>query len=290
MNLMDDVIKKYRFKEGLTHEFEILDTNELFQSNKELMTLPHRAQFYQILWNEKAKGNHIIDFNPISIENNTIVFIPHNSVSIFDKHGFYEGKTILFTDNFFCKNNEDAKYLQTSILFSDLYNTAKIKVNPEISDLKVLFNAMETEFQRNPDASQYNILHNMLHIFLLQAEREIRKQGFKELKQCPFLDTLVLFKESLENNFRKERMVNKFASELNISEKQLHKATKTLLDKTPKQIIDERVLLEAKRLLAHSSKSIKEIAYELGYEEPTNFIKYFRKHTNCTPSEFREQF
>ena len=64
----------------------------------------------------------------------------------------------------------------------------------------------------------------------------------------------------------------------------------TFLDKTPKQIIDERIVLESKRLLVHSSMAIKEVAYELGYDEPTNFVKYFRKHTALTPSEFREQF
>lgn len=118
----------------------------------------------------------------------------------------------------------------------------------------------------------------------------MHKQGFEELKFSTNLDYLVLFKDVLEENFRKEKSVKKYASELSISEKYLHKASTTLLDKTPKQIIDERILLEAKRLLVHSNESIKEVAYELGYEEPTNFIKYFRKHTHFTTSEFREQF
>ena len=129
----------------------------------------------------------------------------------------------------------------------------------------------------------------MLHIFLLQSEREIRKQGTNVLKQSAELDNLLLFKELLEKNFRKEKLVKRYANELNISEKLLHKATTQLIDKTPKQVIDERILLETKRLLVHSNLSIKEIAYDLGFEEPTNFIKYFRKHTNMTPAEFREQ-
>ncbi|WP_459640649.1 helix-turn-helix domain-containing protein [Flavobacterium sp. CGRL2] len=61
-----------------------------------------------------------------------------------------------------------------------------------------------------------------------------------------------------------------------------------MLGKTPKEIIDDRVMLEAKRLLAHTNENVKEISYELGFEEPTNFIKYFRKHSNSTPVEFRE--
>lgn len=55
-------------------------------------------------------------------------------------------------------------------------------------------------------------------------------------------------------------------------------------------MIDDRVMLEAKRLLAHTQDTIKEIGYTLGYDEPTNFIKYFKKHNGQTPVEFREQF
>lgn len=287
---MNEIIQKYQFKGDLNLEFEILDLSEILKQKKDMMVIPHRAQFYHIIWLEKGKGTHHVDFNPIELEDNSIIFVPHNSVGVFDKNGIYEGKAIIFTDNFFCKNKQDLQFLHSSILYSDLYNIAKFKVNPKVSELKVFLNAMQTEYQRNEDNAQYQILHNMLHIFLLQAEREMRKQGFEEMKPSPNLDLLLSFKEMLERDFQKEKSVKRYSSELNISDKQLHKATTTLLEKTPKQIIDERILLEAKRLLVHSSQSIKEIAYELGYEEPTNFIKYFRKHTSNTPAEFREQY
>ncbi len=287
---MKETIKKYKFKDGLQLEFEILDLAQTFQSKKEMMTVPHRAQFYHIVWIEKGEGTHIVDFKSICLEDQTLVFIPSNSVNIFDKAGVYEGKAIVFTDSFFCKNKQDIQFLHSSMLFSDMYPIAKLKLHPQASELKVFFNAMETEFQREPDSGQYSILHNMLHIFLLQAEREMRKQGFEDLKPCVHLDNLLLFKDLLEQNFRKEKAVKNYASELNLSEKQLHKVCTSLLDKTPKQIIDERIILEAKRLLSHSNQSIKEVAYELGYDEPTNFIKYFRRHTNSTPSDFRDHF
>ena len=287
---MAESIKKYLFKDGLPLEFEILDLSTVLKAKKDMMTVPHRAQFYHILWIDKGKGTHYIDFNPINVEDHIVIFIPQNSVSVFDKTGIYEGKAILFTDNFFSKNIRDIQFLHSSILYSDMYSIAKIQINPQVSDLKVFLNIMETEYKRNTDSAQYAILHNMLHIFLLQAEREMKKQGFPELKPGVHLDNLILFKELLEENFSTEKSVNRYASNLNVSEKQLHKATKTLLDKTPKQLIDERVILESKRLLVHSTQSIKEIAYALGYDEPTNFIKYFKKHTTTTPSEFRRQY
>lgn len=77
---------------------------------------------------------------------------------------------------------------------------------------------------------------------------------------------------------------------MNVSEKRLNQATTKTMGKSPKTIIDERVLLEAKRLLIHTTLSVKEIGYNLGFEEPTNFIKYFRKHTQKTPIVFRERY
>ncbi|TRX66174.1 AraC family transcriptional regulator [Carboxylicivirga sp. M1479] len=287
---MSNDIKKYPFKNGLPLEFEIIDLSSVLNTKKEVMVVPHRPQFYHILWIKQGSATHYIDFKPISIEDDCIIFVPHNSVNLYDGDGIYKGKSIIFTDGFFCKNEQDIQFLHSSMLYSDLYGIAKIKLHDTASGIRDTFKAMEAEYQRSVDSRHYNILHNLLHVFLLQAEREIQKQGVEELQPGVNLDYLMLYKDLLEQNFRKERSVNKYATELSISEKQLYKATTTLLGKTPKQIIDERVLLEAKRLLVHSHQSIKEIAYKLGYDEPTNFIKYFKKHTHKTPSEFREQY
>jgi AraC-like DNA-binding protein len=285
---MPENIKKYQFKDGLPLEFEIVDLKSVFEQKKEMMSTPHRAQFFHIILIEKGKGTHFVDFKPIEIEDHLAIFMPANCVNAFDKEGEYEGTAIIFTAQFFCKNEQDSKFLNSSILFSDLYDTATLRLSKKAKDFYNVLNAMKAEFAKETDAAQYHILHNMLHVLLLQSEREMRKQGFEELKPSQNLDYLLEFKAKLEEHFKNEKSVNWYASELYLSEKQLYKITTSLLEKTPKQIIDERVLLETKRLLVHTTLSVKEIAYNMGYEEPTNFIKYFKKHTQITPAEFRE--
>jgi len=76
---MDDIIKRYHFKEGLNHEFEILDLEEILSRKKEMMTVAHRAQFYHILWIEKGSGTHYVDFSPVEVEDNTVIFVAQNS-------------------------------------------------------------------------------------------------------------------------------------------------------------------------------------------------------------------
>ncbi|WP_139958973.1 AraC family transcriptional regulator [Flavicella sediminum] len=287
---MQASIQKTPFKNGLPLEFEIIDLENVFYKKASMMTTPHRAQFYHILIIEKGSGTHYIDFKPVSIEDKSIIFIPQNSVNLYDIKGSYTGKAILFTDKFFCKNKEDGQFLNTTMLFSSLYDIAKFKNDTISSEVNRFLNAMQTEYVRNPDVSQYSILHNLLHIFLLQSEREMRKQGFKELQPSTNLTTVLNFRNLLEEQFQTEKSVKTYAAKMILSEKQLHKATTAILDKTPKQIIDERIILEAKRLLVHSKQAVKEIAYELGFEEPTNFIKYFKKHSSHTPNEFRKRY
>ena len=128
----------------------------------------------------------------------------------------------------------------------------------------------------------------MVQNFLLLAEREKRRRGFTELKKGADLDYTLLFRDLLESNYSKLKSVNDYSAIICISEKRLGQATAKILGKTPKEIINDRILLEAKRLLVYTNLSIKEIGQELGFDDPAYFIRYFRKSTETTPVEFRE--
>ncbi|MCD8262163.1 MAG: helix-turn-helix domain-containing protein [Bacteroides sp.] len=97
------------------------------------------------------------------------------------------------------------------------------------------------------------------------------------------------FSDEVERHFRESRNTGFYVQLLGVGEKVLAREVKALTGKTPKMYIDSRVILEAKRLLAHGNGSIKAISIELGFEEPTNFNKYFRKHTTLTPVKFRQK-
>ena len=287
---MKSDIKKYSFKQGLPQEFELVGIGQLYNNHSDSLTTPHRAGFYHILWFQKGSPTHLVDFNPVKIKPNTILFLNKDTVQRFDKKGGFDGKAILFTDSFFCKTEADIKYLRSSILFNDLFSVSHIQISKTASLFAQLFQLMETELENEKDILQSDILKNLLHNFLLLSERERRKQNFTEIKKNADLDYVMLFKNLLESNYRKLKQVSNYAKKISITAKRLNQATSKILGKSPKQMIDERVMLEAKRLLAHTNESVKEIGYNLGFDEPTNFIKYFRKHSNSTPIEFREQF
>ncbi|HRG48598.1 MAG TPA: AraC family transcriptional regulator, partial [Leptospiraceae bacterium] len=149
---------------------------------------------------------------------------------------------------------------------------------------------IQKELKEEVDKNQSDILRNLLHNLLLLAERVKRKSGFQEIKKGADLDYTILFKDLLNENFSKLKTVSSYAKLIQVSEKRLTQATTKVLGKTPKEMMDDKVMLEAKRLLTYTNKSIREIGYILGFDEPTNFTKYFRKHSTKTPVEFREKY
>jgi AraC family transcriptional regulator, transcriptional activator of pobA len=286
---MTTAIKKYQFKEGLPQEFEIVDLAELYKRNFDILTTVHRTGFYQIIWIQRGNPTLWVDFKPVHLTPNTVLFLNKDVVKRFAGKTPFEGFSILFTDSFFCQTETDSRYLRNTMLFNDLFALSQIEVQKEINLFAGLLQQMKEEVHRKKDNFQSDILQNLLHNFLLQSERIKRTQdSITEVKKGADLDYVILFRDLLEAHYKDQKQVSYYAAQLLITEKRLNQATSKVLDKTPKEIIDDRIMLEAKRLLAHTHENIKEVGYALGFEEPTNFIKYFKKHASTTPTEFRE--
>jgi AraC family transcriptional activator of pobA len=281
-------ITEFKFKKDLSLELEIISIKDLYSKNKKQLTLPHRTDFYHIIWIEKGSPTHLVDFHPVRVAKNSILFINKSQVHLFDSHDKYDGKVILFTNRFFCKNQDDVDFLNTTILFNDLLEITPLKLDGIKNTLQSLIQLIEAELTNGDDAVQRSILQNHLHNFLLVCDREKRRQGFKEIPKGADRDYSILFTSLVNEHFSKIRSVHEYAEMMHVPEKRLSRATARVLGKSPKEIISARVLLEIKRVLVHTNKSIKEIGFDLEFNEPTNFIKYFRQQTGQTPSEFRE--
>lgn len=283
-------IQKYGFKQGLPQEFEVIDISLLFKSFSKAMTSPHRAEFYQVIWFQEGYPTHIVDFKPLRIKPNTLVFINKGAVQQFDSNKNYTGKSILFTDSFFCQSQLDTKYLKHTILFNNLFSTSDVSISSGTEMFKDLFTQIQAELLKPKDQYQSDILRNMLRTLLLQAERIKKQQTQTPIPKGIDLDNVIQFRNLLEEQFQNHKQVSYYTEQLAFTKKRLNQSTSKILGVTPKQMIDARVILEAKRQLAHTNESVKEIGFNLGFEEPTNFVKYFKKHVLVTPLEFKSEF
>lgn len=281
---MSKEIQKHTFKQNAKLQIEVVPLQSLTKANKAHLIKPHRTNFYHVFLFENCQPTHYVDFEQIKIQPYTLLFIDKDRVHQFDQLLNYEGKVLIFTDDFFT----DIKFLRTSILFKDLSNKPTVMLTQQDFRRFVgICDNITEELNLPNDNAKHIILENQLHIFLLLAEREKQKQGFTEIKKGADFDYTIIFRDLLEANFTKLKGVSDYTAQLFISEKRLGQATTKVLGKSPKEIINERVLLEAKRLLVYSHLSIKEIGQDLGFDDPAYFVRYFKKSTETTPVEFR---
>jgi AraC family transcriptional activator of pobA len=139
--------------------------------------------------------------------------------------------------------------------------------------------------------AQYEILVSYLKIFLITTSRLKAEQQpealavMSDLKEPFILQTL---KDAIEKDFKKKHSASDYAETLNISAKALAKITRNYFNKTLTELISERIIIEAKRELYLTKKTIKEIAYELGYEDEHYFSRFFKTNAEISPQVYRE--
>ncbi|MDR0700784.1 MAG: helix-turn-helix transcriptional regulator, partial [Tannerella sp.] len=247
----------------------------------ELLGQPHKATFYQIIWLTEGEAMFRIDFRETVIKANEILIISSGQVCAFDVTSGYSGKIILFTSTFFTATEPDSNFLHTAGILNPVSLNRAVPVCPQL--VGNLITLLDEELKQQIDAFRIVIARSFLRIILFEAERSYA--GSYPM----VLNTIGgQFYNAVEKYFRENRNTEYYVTLLGVNEKVLSKEVKALTGKTPKAYIDSRTILEAKRLLSYSNLSVKEIGFELGFNEPTNFNKYFRRHTSITPVQFRD--
>lgn len=129
-------------------------------------------------------------------------------------------------------------------------------------------------------------------LFLIFAQREKGNININKENKLYAADEkhlqLLRFIDLVESNYQNGLAISAYAALLNISSKTLTDLTNKIIFKTPSMIIQERIMIEAQRLLAHSGLNVNQIGYKLGFEDPSYFVKYFKKHAKFSPGEFRK--
>jgi AraC-like DNA-binding protein len=252
-----------------------------------MITRPHRADFHHIVWVRKGRPTLLIDFEAVPLKAGSLVFIRKDRVLMYDKGGDYDGTVLRFTDAFFIRDETDARFLRECRLFAIGNPRPVVPAGGEDAGFRALAELMEREAKRPVDAFQRDALRNLLHNFLILAERRAAPTG---PAPAAGLEAGRRFLDLVDAGFRTEKKVSAYARRMGVPEKRLQAATAAAFGKSPKALIDERAALEAKRLLVYGGGSVKEIAFALGFEETTNFVKWFRKHAGTTPAGFRARY
>jgi YesN/AraC family two-component response regulator len=291
---MENVLPKVSYKESASLDIEVMTFAETY---KKLIGVhghdpfaAHRIQFYIIFIVTQNSYVHYVDFKQYHLEEGSILFVAKNQVQYFtesfkDAAGYF----IILKSQFLEKNYLLSKNTTLNRLYN--YHLENPVIQPKDSEEAAFVTSIEKlyqEYQHPTDFAKEEILRAYINIILLKAERIKQSQSTFEIKSN-WLSVFNEFKTLLEINYIKTRNSRVYAEKLFISYKFLNDVVKKSTGKTIKAFIDDFVTIEIKRYLASTSLSIKEISYKTGFDEPANMIKFFKKHTQQTPLQFRKQ-
>ncbi|WP_413112306.1 helix-turn-helix domain-containing protein [Thaumasiovibrio sp. DFM-14] len=281
MMKLDDIVSINLRSQRDDMEFAVYRISEMRTDGSEsIMTQPHRINFDAIIFIQQGTGRHHIDYKSYNYQPGTIISIARYQVHYFDDNPELEGYAILFNDHVFSCGSDDL--VQDKIRFAmETINCIDVIT----SDCQPYIDKLYQEAQKSGFISREVIralvrallLDNLVqHNETLAHHKNQDSRHFRRLKGA------------LENHFHQTHKVADYAKMIGVCSKSLNLIAKKHTGKTAKQLIDDRVILELKRKLAFSQHSIQDISLQLGFKEATNMTKFFRRHTDVTPKEFRQ--
>ncbi len=249
----------------------------------------HRVDFFLLLFVTEGTGYHMVDFQKHPLRKGTLVTIRKDQVHRFFKSSNVTGHLILFTDEFLISYLEKLETQKSMQLFNELlFDPVVHFTEGQYDEINGNVSRMGEEYYEVFDEYSLGIIRSELHILLSKLYRiKSRSSGSKVLEGKKYLSEFISFQNLVEQQVFETRRVGDYAQKMLVSTKTLNNITKSLIQKTAKEFIDEICIKQIKRLLINTTLTVTEIAYSTGFDETTNFYKYFKRHVGKTPEQFR---
>ena len=273
MNKTDSLQIGHSFYKRQDFKIECEVTNDIHVE----VPFSHRHFFYAIYWVHEGNGVHIIDFEEYKIKPDRIFFIKPEQIHFLRGDASMKYSALQCTEDFmiplFSKKQNEIRQRKIAV-YKDLDKIEKERI-------AILFRQLHTETIDNlPNNAA--IMQSEINTLLLELER--MNMSVSNDINIPFL--LQKYEDLIETQFITEKQVKKYAIQLGISANYLNVLSQKYFGKSALDMINERVILEIKRLLLRTNCSISEIAYKIGFNELSYFSRFFKRNTGMTPLEF----
>lgn len=263
--------------------FSIRDVRDLL-AGKEMFQELHRHDFFYILALKKGAGNHEIDFTSYKVCDNSVFFMGPGQVHQLSLKALSTGYLMEFKTDFYYSRDKVSNQLLRKVNNMNFYQF-------DDKSFKKLFSILTYIFQEYTDQQEgyQEVIKANLGILFIELIRQNSKS--RPANVIPYTqERLEEFLGLLEAHISGHKQVSEYADMLNLTPYQLNAITKVTLGKTCSQIINEYIILEAKRYLLATSNQVNQIADHLGYEDVSYFIRFFKKQTGYSPELFRRNF
>jgi AraC family transcriptional activator of pobA len=246
---------------------------------------PRRIRKYVLVWCSSGTATMVVDENEFVLKSNTVITITSGQIHYFKDTKGARGFVLEFTYDFFCKDDKDIELIFHNSLFCHF---AMNEVTPlgKSNLVETELKQIEKELEQKP--YQYLIsVHSMIKLILIEINRSKIKQGGEIYKP----DALFLkFLETTRADFKKNLTARQIATCIGTTESKLNELSKLHTGRTAQNVIHGLVASEAKRLFMYEKLSVKEVAYELGFNDPFYFSNFFKKQIKQSPKTYKEKY
>ena len=262
---------------------------EVFDANRHFaVQYPHRHDFYEVLFLYKGSGYHIIDENQYEVTPPCVFFLSPGQTHEIILSSDIEGFIFLFTSEFYLQNQKNkSRLLEYPFFFStDRANPPLLlSVSEDITFLKNLFERASSllSIVNEPNLE---LFCSFLDIILLTCNSlyPLNNQQIKKAKGNILVKKFLLL---IEENYQKNLSIRDYSNVLKVTPHHLTQVVKDITGKTSVDLLQDKMIIEIKRLLLHTSLTISEISEIMHFVDNSYFTKYFKKHTGLSPMQFR---
>lgn len=269
---------------------EIVHMPGFFQEKPEIETArSHVHPFYEIVWFKKGRGIHTVDFNEYPVQDNMFFFIAPGQVHTFDDCHDSEGLVMKVCTHLMGGTELGDGVLLKYNVFNNYDGVPYRRITPECAlRVQTIVDALEQESQNRDALGHKDYLQSLVRMLLIEIERcQVSHNETAFTTGRVAHRTFLAFRREIEHGYRRMHTVKEYADVLGVSTKSLTNYVAECSEYTPLEMINNRIILEAKRMLRYSDMMVKEIAFSLGFEDPSYFVKFFKRLVKVSPAEYR---
>lgn len=247
-----------------------------------------KTKFYTLLTVQSGTGNLSIDHISYLLKKGRIFFINYNQILQFSELDQFTGEAVLFTRSFYNLIYTGNRKIKDDTAFNHVTSYVDFNKN-EFADYILSLNDIKKEYKKSTVLSK-EIICLLLKVSMLKYIRKtenLSNLDFKSSRKSSYIEN---FAKLVDLNFKELKRTSDYAKLMHISANYLNSLVKEKLDISAESFIQNRVILEAERLLLNTTLSVTEISYELGFSDKSHFGKYFKKINTKSPNNFRKQF
>jgi AraC family transcriptional regulator, transcriptional activator of pobA len=248
---------------------------------------PHKHHFYELFLVESGEAIHAVDYKEYKLHENTFFFISQGQLHFWAKTNREKirGYRLMFTEDFFQMNEINNQFLFELIHLDNIYQNPFITLSIEKN--KLIYTYFELIFQEYNRESYYpKALQSLLFLLLAEIHRlyELTSPTNTIKHQAVIFKQFIVL---LEVHFCEKWSASNFAHALHISPRHLNRIVQNMTNQSLSQVIQNRIVLEAQRLLTFTDLTVIQISHKLSFEDSAYFARYFRKVTGLSPTDFK---